>query len=185
MPINVADTSTFLSWAKEIFSYIHFLLCEVTHHNFDNYSAANDLTRVLQKKQLTRELKQKFQTWISCFPSQINAKIFSPMKRINSKCVTFLQILLVQVICRAQKQSNLFYKSSWWRKIGGKLVVLKAKRSISQVWFLSLSRLMKTCFSNYFYTGKRQNCCTSDNEENNWEAAVSVLVSIFVCLKCI
>ena len=55
-----ANPPIFLSWAKNVFSYIHGLPGENLHIVFDNYSLPEDPTKFCLREELIEDLKGKF-----------------------------------------------------------------------------------------------------------------------------
>ena len=58
--IKNANPPIFLSWAKNVFSYIHGLPGGNLHIVFDDYSLPQDPTKVLSKGRVDRGTKKKF-----------------------------------------------------------------------------------------------------------------------------
>ena len=59
IPVQDVDPPTFLSWAKNVFSYIHGLPGDVLHIVFDIYSPIHDPTKVISKGRVDRGFERK------------------------------------------------------------------------------------------------------------------------------
>ena len=66
--IKNANPPIFLSWAKNVFSYIHRLPGDNLHIVFDNYSHLEDLTKVLSKGRVDRGYERKISSLNQALP---------------------------------------------------------------------------------------------------------------------
>ena len=66
--IKNANPSIFLSWAKNVFSYIHGLPGDNLHIGFDNYSLPEDPTKVLSKGRDDRGQERKISSLNKALP---------------------------------------------------------------------------------------------------------------------
>ena len=68
--ISIKNTNPpiFLSWAKNVFSYIHGLPGENLHIVFDNYSLPEDPTKVLSKGRVDRGFERKISSLNQALP---------------------------------------------------------------------------------------------------------------------
>ena len=69
IPVQDVDPPTFLSWAKNVFSYIHGLPGDVLHIVFDNYSLIDDSTKVVSKGRVDRGFERKISSLNQTLPN--------------------------------------------------------------------------------------------------------------------
>ena len=69
IPIEDVDPPTYLSWAKNVFSYIHGLPGDVLHIVFDNYSSVDDPTKVILKGRVDRGFERKISNLNQTLPN--------------------------------------------------------------------------------------------------------------------
>ena len=87
--IKNANPPIFLSWAKNVFSYIHDLPGDNLHIVFDNYSHPEDPTKVLSKGRFGRGYKRKISSLNQALPKLDEWKDFLKNDR-NKKQVCSL-----------------------------------------------------------------------------------------------
>ena len=87
--IKNANPPIFLSWAKNVFSYINGLPRDNLHIVFDNYGLPEDPTKVLSKGRVDRGYERKISSLNQALPKLDKWQTVSQMAEIKSNSAAY------------------------------------------------------------------------------------------------